>query len=216
MRKIVLICLSLLLMTACERDKRAWRFSYIQSYYTYSDIQLKAVGNGMEIDVLPVNSEFLADIEGNGDRQAYENLRAHYGDNSCSNPSYDGHIVEGAFAIDYESIELIAQCDWDGSHAQGSSLADVATVHLRSYYPYIASGYKEYGAYSFGATIPLPNVEPADLLMLGVLTPQRINEAKIATINITPPAVAGEYPVTVKMTTTDGQVFEKSITLTVE
>ena len=64
--------------------------------------------------------------------------------------------------------------------------------------------------------VPLSNVEPADLLMLGVLTPQRINEAKIATINITPPAVAGEYPVTVKMITTDGQVFEKSITLTVE
>lgn len=216
MRKIVLICLSLLLMTACERDKRAWRFSYIQSYYTYSDIQLKAVGNGMEIDVLPVNPEFLADIEGNGDRQAYENLRAYYGDNSCSNPSYGGHIVEGAFAIDYESIELIAQCDWDGLHVQGSSLADIATVHLRSYYPFIASGYKEYRAYSYGAMVPLSNVEPADLLMLGVLTPQRINEAKIATINITPPAVAGEYPVTVKMTTTDGQVFEKSITLTVE
>lgn len=216
MKKYILICLSLLSMTACERDKRAWRFAYVQSYYTYSDIQLNAVGNGMEIDVLPVNPEFLADIEGNGDRLAYENLRAHYGDNSCSNPTYGGHIVSGAFAIDYKSIELIAQCAWDGSHAQGSSLADVTTVHLRSYYPFIASGYKEYRAYSVGAVIPLSNVEPADLLMLGVLSPQRINEAKVATISITPPAEAGEYLITVKMTTTDGRVFEKSITLTVE
>lgn len=216
MRKVFIACLSLLLMTACERDKRAWRFTYIQSYYTYSDIQLKAVGNGMEVDVLPVNPEFLADIEGNGDRQAYENLRAHYGDNSCSNPTYDGHIVEGAFAVDYQSIGLIAQSDWDDLHAQGSSLADVATVHLRSYYPFIASGYKEYRAHSVGAVVPLSDVVPADLLMLGVLSPQRMNIAKIATINIAPPAEAGEYPITVKMTTTDGRVFEKSIALTVE
>lgn len=71
-------------------------------------------------------------------------------------------------------------------------------------------------SYSYGAMVPLSNVEPADLLMLGVLDTQRINKAKIATIKIVPPAVAGEYPITVKMTTTDGQVFEKSITLTVE
>lgn len=42
---------------------------------------------------------------------------------------------------DMTSINIVSNQDFDEEHLAGSSLNDCVTIHLCSYYPYIANGY---------------------------------------------------------------------------
>ena len=116
------------------------------------------------------------------------------------------------YAVDYESIEITCSRDWNEQFAAGESLAEIVTLKFVSLYKFISNDRKD-GKMVY--EMSLAEMTADDLKMLGHCSGGKVNQVA-AICFAAPPAEAGEYPVTVKMITTDGQVFEKSITLTVE
>ncbi len=186
----------------------------IEGYCSYSDIEL--VKNADKtIDIMPINVEFICDVLGNGDDMAYERLRDRYGDYQSSKPSFICPAEEPcifAYTIDYHSVDVTCSRQWNDKYAKNGSIADIIQLKARSYWLQMKYTPDSWGIPEY-VTLQLSEVSADDLMMLGICYKHTLNYP-IATLIISePPAEAGEYPVTVKMTTADGRIFEKSITL---
>ena len=215
MKRIIILFLSLVILVGCGEGVIYGKWdAYIDGYYSYDDLELR-IDDPMQISINPIGVEFLCDILGNGDQYLYSKFQTHYQDYYERRVFNDANQTKPwyfAYAVDYESIEITCSRDWNEQLAAGESLAEITTLEFVSLYKFISNDLKDSKMFY---TIPLAEMTSDDLKMLGHCSGGNIN--RVATIRFaTPPAVAGEYPVTVKMTTTDGQVFEKSITLTVE
>lgn len=215
MKGVIILFLSLVILVGCGEGVIYGKWeAYIDGYYSYDDIELR-VDNQMQISINPIGVEFLCDILGNGDQYLYSKYQTHYQDYYKQRVFNDASKTKPwhfGYAVDYESIEITCSRDWNEQFAAGESLAEIVTLKFVSLYKFISSDRKD-GKMVY--EMSLAEMTADDLKMLGHCSGGKVNQVA-AICFAAPPAEAGEYPVTVKMITTDGQVFEKSITLTVE
>lgn len=215
MKRVIVLLFSLIVLVSCGEGVVYGKWeAFIDGYYSYNDIELR-IDDHMQISINPIGVEFLCDILGNGDQYLYSKYQTHYQDYYKQRVFNDASKTKPwnfAYAVDYESIEITCSRDWNEPFAAGESLAEIVTLEFVSLYKFISNDLKD-GKMAY--EMSLAEMTTDDLKLLGHCSGGNVN--CVATIRFTaPPAEAGEYPITVKMTTTDGRVFEKSITLTVE
>lgn len=103
------------------------------------------------------------------------------------------------FAMDFSSIDIICNREYDANHPAGSSLADIVNYEAISIYPWIRSGYQtEKKVYWISK--PLSLVEPDDLIMLYILN------FKLSLL--IPPFENGDYSFHITLKTDDDLVYE--------
>lgn len=103
------------------------------------------------------------------------------------------------FAMDFSSIDIICNREYDANHPAGSSLADIVNYEAISIYPWIRSGYQtEKKVYWISK--PLSLVEPDDMTMLFVLT------FKLRLLSS--PVENGDYSFHITLKTDDGLTYE--------
>ena len=103
------------------------------------------------------------------------------------------------YAMDFSSIDIICNREYDANHPAGSSLADIVNYEAISIYPWIRSGYQtEKKVYWISK--PLSLVEPDDMTMLFVLN------FKLSLL--IPPFENGDYSFHITLKTDDGLTYE--------
>ena len=148
--------------------------------------------------------------------------------------------VEDIFIdTDFVSVSLVTDADYDAAHPAGADLSDIVRFISCSPYPFIKSGYSSYYHYD-GGGLPedfgdvwqllcgpeklnpeldnpyhlidkrLEDLTAEDLTLLGSGGPYWIGFLYFEEL----PSAPGSYPLTVRMTTDSGEVFEDSTTMT--
>lgn len=142
---------------------------------------------------------------------------------------------------DFVSVSLVADADYDAAHPAGADLSDIVRFFSCSPYPFIKSGYSTY--YHFDAGEFPEGVEDIwSWYMLGAseklkpewdnpyhLIDKRLEDLTAEDLTLLGsgwlyligflyfeelPSVPGSYPMTVRMTTDSGEVFEDGTTMT--
>jgi hypothetical protein len=152
----------------------------------------------------------------------YDALCEKHGDMTFNRKVYlpiDGRVVNFP-AIDFVSIDVVSNVDYDAEHPAGTSLNDLFTFNGYSAKPYIDSGYAEDDihvneVYVYSDIVkPLEEVSSNDLVLLGTGDPRRPRLCHLAID--TYPTLSKTHTFTVTMTADDGRVFSDSIEMTFE
>ncbi len=214
-RLLFTLCCCLLAACGPQHLTVAKYENHIDAYYAYSDISLHSYRQG-KIEMHPEAVYFIGDTYQNGNIALYESLTEKYGDGGRgllinyteqdAGPDGMPLYANCALAVDVDSFEVTCSKAWNDELTSGKSLNGIVKLRYKSAYPPSAGGFPEH-------TVILSEMEP--ILLFGYC---HIYQPKTESILgylefAAPPAEAGEYPVTVKMTTADGRIFEKSITL---
>lgn len=120
--------------------------------------------------------------------------------------SFSGRLIEGrpgvfghCLAMDFTSIDIVCDKDYDELHPAGSSLADIVTYEAISIFPWIKSGYKSQTTV-YCISKPLSKVEPDDMTMIFPLNFRLSLRSR--------PQEKSDYSFHITLKTYDGLVYE--------
>lgn len=203
------------MLVTCSKEIVGKYDNYIDAYYAYSDISLQSYEQG-KIELLPESVYFIGDTYRNGDTAMYESLTDEYGDGGSGIIiSYTKQDIGSnglplyskcALAVDIDRIDVTCSKAWNDELTSGESLNGIVKLSYKTAYPPSADAFARH-------TVVLSEMEPIRLFgFCDISHPQ--SDSRLGALEfVAPPAEAGDYPVTVKMTAADGRTFEKSITL---
>ena len=212
---------------------------FVHSYWIYDAICLKPAGDKGALAIgIPESAYYVWFASVRKKRELYLDLCRKYDDFDYKEimdmPStiYIDSRPERIFSgISFRSVDLVCDKDFDEQHPAGTSLADISQLHSKSALPLfdkMRGGQKEFMQSEIRNIIveELPFAKPLDKLTeydLAVMSSSVFYNFKagwpeydkfvLAYIDIDPPAVPGAYTFTVTMTTTDGDIFEDSLTI---
>ncbi|MEG1982252.1 MAG: hypothetical protein RR037_00820 [Alistipes sp.] len=194
--------------------------SYMMSFKKASSIRLVASGiyNGITVQFDQLSWRCNVAEQGKGGH--FDELCLKYGD--TKRPHQIQIRLDGgdypqspcANADAYTSIAVSSTVAWDAKHPAGVSLNDLMWISSWSYSPYIRSGYTltEPRVQSYKK---LNEVTALDLMMLGGNDDiQGIDSEICRLLFAQAPAASGIYPITVTLTTDEGEVFSASTEVT--
>jgi hypothetical protein len=120
--------------------------------------------------------------------------------------------------IDFKSVEVISDSDFDDQHSAGSSLGDIVLFKAKSFYPYIIGGYQPKNCLYDEKLRPIERVVSdlieEDLIMLafgGTQIPDGVHDTTVNILFTTSPILSKTHNITVTMTADDGRVFEDTV-----
>lgn len=163
MKRILLIAVLLsMFISGCEvknKSMKVYLRSYIMGYYDPFEIQLNDIGwtdYGNNIYVFVTKGETIGTYMDDGERKIlYDKLCEKHGDMTF-NRVIDYHPWAGILeypGVDFVSIEVTSNADYDVAHLAGDSLTDIVIGNMTSVKEYIESGYTKYdsknGSYAF-------------------------------------------------------------------
>ncbi|MEG1621900.1 MAG: hypothetical protein RR330_00855 [Alistipes sp.] len=222
-RKIVFFGVAALLIalcSSCREGKGIMKYydsnSYVVMFSRPAVISVKPItvdGFALGLRIYSDKVAWTCNATQTGLGGQFDKLCLKYGDTGLPHQIYTNFeiglwVPDGprANADSYASISVTCSKDWDANHLSGTSLADVIWFNGWSFYPYIHSRY----------TLPAPRtnifkkldqVTPQEMMMLG----EGEFEVEICKLLFEQaPAVPGVYPITVTLTTDEGEVSSLS------
>ncbi len=218
MKRIISLALVLSLF-GCKRNEMFMR-SYIGSYYGCNAITLH---HYTEYNGIIVSAHNLSSIGGRGStgvqKSAYDALCERHGDMSYNrkikympnNPP----LPVSKIAVDFVSVDIVSDADYDADHPAGESLGDVVLFISSTVKPFIDSGYR--GRESTRIEKYVSELSPDDLILLGGNSTYIPHGYIINYLMFNfQPTLSKTHTFTVTMTADDGRVFSDSIEMTFE
>ncbi len=218
MKKTLLLFIIALGLSGCHffTDWRWWR-SYVYQYNDAGSISLSDAETVFHVEGIRISFENLSLIGSYGsvDEEkiaAYDALCEKHGDmtynrnvNIHSGMPYDPNI-----GLDFLSIDIVSDSDYDESHVAGTSLADITLFHGGTLKPFIDSGYAPTGTYTNYSSVEslLTDLTPDQLTLL--------NPGTMYLKFVSLPTLSKTHNFTVTMTADDGRVFSDTIEMTFE
>jgi hypothetical protein len=237
-RLLSVVLLTALLSGSCEhqigKEKGVKTFlrSYIMEYYGIDDITLDYAGvtseypNGV-IDLRVIDGTYVRYEDVGAKKERYDALCEKHNDMTFNRTEtfYTWSTPTRFPDVDFVSIDVVSDADFDNAHPKGSSLKDIMIFKSYTTKPYIDSGYIEYDWGNSGNSAKKPyyplykvmsELSGDDLILLGY--PMDSGSLKyFATLSFdTPPTLSRTHTFTVTMTADDGRVFAKSVEMTFE
>lgn len=219
MKKFLLIIPTVLCFLSCEKGETYFLRSYVMYYNDMEKITLKRYSE-VGIDVYAEYGNSLGNFKSTGElKESYDALCEKHNDMTYNRKitilmSY-GNWTE-SLGVDFVSIDMVSDSDFDATHSAGSSLGDIVKFHSDSLKPYIDSGYKECNNtyYGFGCYQSFDGF--LSELTVNELTLMR-NGGYIGSLKLeTKPTLSKTHTFTVTMTADDGRVFTASIDMEFE
>lgn len=208
MKKYLSILLvSLSLLVSCQKEETYYLRSFVMKYMDAQSISLREYSNGISIRADFLSS--LGDFQSTGQlRESYDALcRKHNDMTFMRKKTVFPYSWTTNIGIDFLSIDVISDSDFDAEHPANTSLADVVIFSSHSLKPFIDSGYeskydgREYHPFKD----VISNLSSEQLILLG-----KDNYIGSLTFNAEPTS-SKTHKFTVTMTADDGRVFTASI-----
>lgn len=143
-RAIFLSFILIFLCQACSRTSYKFFRSYITKYKLYEDIELDTTMAGnIVIRGHKITEHYSYDSDGNN-RERYDELCKLHNDISYNTKrSYMASPLWGVCsAVDFKSISVISDSDFDDAHPKGTTLNDIVKFVSNSPKKFIDSNYK--------------------------------------------------------------------------
>ena len=242
-KKVLPILFAGLFFAACTIYQSLWSPAYVTHYFTdLKEITLE-VSTGDPCLHIYLMTESSCGIHSRGeDKELYDELCRKHHDTAYNQrvSLIDGTIVESpAYSgIDFLSVDVCTDKDFDALHPAGSSLSDIVRFFSLSPYRYILNGYSTDYGFDFDALSDsgqkgmeahkrrkgtghdelcpidklVKDLEPGDLTLLGEgsFYPIWVGSLYFETQPDTP----GEYTITLTMRTDTDEVFSANAVVT--
>lgn len=218
MKKIIILLATIFIISCEHKDGCESIFlKYYIGCYVEGDIEFKISTNILDNKVYlvkynnnkPSTYQTYYSPEYYKDLPSYEKflyIANRNGDNYFNHFDIDVYYqTRMASALDFESIHITSDVDWDEAHPAGTNLDDLIILKATTYAEFIRSGYKTGNPDGRTFKIPMNTVTTADLAMLdghGGLCFFRFT---------TVPPDARMQKLTVTMTSTEGEVKTASL-----
>ncbi len=227
-RRILIIFI--LILCGCYREvtkpSEIYLRSYVMSYYDVDGIVLTAYKESARITVNNLVDGWIGGYTDEGEKkEAYDALCEKHGDMTFCRTvlKMPGEYVAYP-GVDYVSIEITSDADFDDRHPAGSSLADIATFISSSVKPYIDNGYVYpiYGDPGSAVKKLVSDLIPEDLVLTGEdrVTAYRPIPAVVGYFGALEfrqkPTLSKTHTFTVTLTADDGRVFSDTVEMTFE
>ncbi len=215
MKKTLLLFIIALGLSGCHffTDWR-WRRSYVYQYEDAGSISLsdaETVFDTEGIRILFENLSLIGSVGSVDEEQiaAYDALCEKHGDmtynrkiNIHSGMGYNTNI-----GLDFLSIDVVSDSDYDESHVAGTSLADITLFYGGTLKPFIDSGYAPTGRHTNYSSVEslLTDLTPDQLTLLHSLMYLKF---------VSLPTLSKTHNFTVTMTADDGRIFSDTIEIT--
>lgn len=223
MKRIILLLITALSLGSCDSARKAFLRSYVMEYYDAESIELLGWPQNKEMRIMFTNYKTIGNYESTGaERKAYDALCEKHNDMTYNRnfPVWDhGRIVTSSLGIDFVSIEIVSDADFDDLHPVGESLGDIVRFSSYSLRPYVDSGYTlEANANLYGFTVIgglLSEISSNNTLTL-LGRPWIGEQAELELWLESDPTLSKTHTFTVTMTADDGRVFSDSIEMIFE
>ncbi len=150
------LALSLALMSGClgpgsAIEEKIFLRSYVMGYYDAEKMELKEQSNSEAYDtgilILFTPSSSLGRYDSTGElKESYDALCEKHNDMTFKQTITlrrdMGEHGTSNLGVDFTSIDVVSDADFDDEHPAGESLGDIVTFSSISLKPYIESGYK--------------------------------------------------------------------------
>ncbi len=151
MKKILLLLIALTMFSCDLREKKVFLRSYVMHYYDVErvilreDISSEVLVKGMYIEFYHLTS--LGAYNSTGSlKRSYDALCEKHNDMTYNRKfviwDSAGPHQTSNIGIDFVSIDIVSDIDFDTEHPAGESLGDIVRFRSISSKPYIDSGYK--------------------------------------------------------------------------
>jgi hypothetical protein len=224
MRKLLLVLALSALFAGCEEKigeggtYYIFLRSYVTCYHDVQDIQLWnynyyiSPSQGVKGIVLGFRGDEIGNFESTGaEKETYDALCEKYGDMTFNRDvkmfTNLPNDLPNALSVDFVSVDITSNADFDAGHLAGSSLGDIVMFNAWSFKPYIDSGYTSNDGCWIWELVS--ELTPAQLTLL------EYQDGPTLWIQ-TAPTLSKTHTFTVTMTADDGRVFSDTIEMTFE
>jgi hypothetical protein len=234
MKKIIIPVLTVLFACSCGRKidggdpETIFLRSYVMTYYDFEGLSLTLSDNEIIMNEYPhagvdgvvgSRNKWLGSYNNTGAmKEVYDALCEKHNDMNFNRnfAVFDGFGPHHTYCIgvDFVSIDIVSNADFDEDHPAGSSLADLVMFETLSLKPYIDSGYtieNSFIDHFSHIECLMSSVTPDQLTLLG----HRYQDfGRLAFEN--EPTLSKSHRFYVTLTADDGRVFTDSIQMTFE
>jgi hypothetical protein len=216
MKKILLVLLIACGLMSCLKKETFFKRSYITNYKNVTEIELE--GSPSHFSVLHYGGS-IGSFQSIGElKETFDALCEKHGDMTYNRKVTEfqpGEQTVRCIGVDFTSIDIVSDSDFDAEHPAGSSLGDIVLFLFQSLKPYIDSGYtlktdRHKGFMSFEYLIS--EIPQGALTMMGGYSNNAIGGMKFQS----QPTLSKTHTFTVTMTADDGRVFTDSIEMSFE
>lgn len=223
MKKFLLLLLVTVGLSACFKDSKEFLRSYVMYYYDAAEMDL-TLSYGNNIDIYFGELSSLGDYKSTGAlKKSYDALCEKHNDMTflrdfVVRDAYGPHSTE-QLGLDFLSIDIVSDSDFDAEHPTNTSLSDVVMFYSYSLKPFIDSHYEL--RYNGGVYHPIEekisNLSANQLVLLGRKANVGFWPMYIGTLVFEKePDLSKTHTFTVTMTADDGRIFTASIDMEFE
>jgi hypothetical protein len=237
MKKVLFLLCAAAALAGCEKSRvvcceqpsgySIFTRSYVTAYnhlsslhlyeYWYDPPRVEVDGEWLPIGVKGINvhgggySLITSYDDEDSKKERYDALCEKHNDMTFNREVYiyPGGYAPGSFGVDFTSIDIVSNADFDAGHLAGSSLGDIVMFDGRSYKQYIDSGYDDTLLDDCRIWELVSELTPAQLTLL------EYQDGPTLWIQ-TAPTLSKTHMFTVTMTADDGRVFSDTIEMTFE